>query len=44
MQYAPEPPEVVACVREAACELKARREETAQAVAKRLGVAPPART
>ncbi len=55
MQYAPEPPfnagspetappEIVACVREAACELMARRQETAQAVAKRLGVAPPART
>jgi cyclohexyl-isocyanide hydratase len=55
MQYAPEPPfnagspetappEVVAHVREAASELMARREETARAVAKRLGVARPART
>jgi cyclohexyl-isocyanide hydratase len=51
MQYAPEPPfnagspetaprEIVASVRDAAAALMARREETAKAVAKRLGIAP----
>jgi len=52
MQYAPEPPfnagspetappEIVAAVRASAAEIMARREETAQAVAKRLGIALP---
>ena len=54
MQYAPEPPfnagspetapqEVATAVRDAAADLMARREKTAQRVAERLGITPQAR-